>query len=140
MEQVHKTRSPIAACDQPSTLRIRRPSSLSEQLSLCFARIHWRHPKLCGLFLELRSFFHRILPIGSAVYRPHCDTGLVYREQSGFLYLNTKTQARTDYIQTLLASRRWLSPSDLGFFLEGWNEGCRFGSDLRGTQENTVEP
>ena len=114
-----------------------RFSSPSLALVLRWKRFLWESPRLHGFALELCSFLHRIRALGSAGYRPSCETGLYFElDPRGFLAPNKMTRSRSGCIQKLHACQPWLSPADWNLILKGWDEGYKFGVEQHGTQES----
>ena len=111
---------PIAACVQPHSMPNRKTSSLLEWLSA--SKFPFRHPVLYGLFLELRSFVHRIRSLRKPGDIRPLQISSVYQQssESQHLRLNTETQARSEGKQKLLADSRWATTEDCRLFLAGW--------------------
>lgn len=89
------------------------------------SRLPYRLPRLYGLFLELRSFLHRIRLVWRRGGTCFLETGPVYQQTflPSPLALNRQTQLRTHGIQRLLSDCPWLSGEDCYLFLMGWNVG-----------------
>lgn len=92
------------------------------------SKFPFRHPRLHGLFLELRSFLHRILLVWRQGGTRPLEMGLVYQasdDQKSF-HVNTRTQARIRDTQELLKRFPWCSGEDCQIFLLGWDSGSEW--------------
>jgi hypothetical protein len=108
------------------------------------SKFPYRYPRLHALFLELRSFRHRIQLVWQQGGARLMQTGPVYQPQSHqtYLELNRQTQLRTQGIQHLFSGCPWLSGEDGHLFLMGWNMGweSRDGLDNAEKRADTQFP
>jgi hypothetical protein len=87
-------------------------------------------PRLYGSLLELRSFYHHIRLVCRRGHTRRLEMGHTFQLTSlGCLVRNTRTQARSTDMRTLLSDLPWLSPENLHLFLAGWDAGSGYRED-----------
>jgi hypothetical protein len=123
-------------CVQTRIAPNRKMSNLLERFSV--SKLPFRRPVLYGLFLELRSFLHRIQALTKRGGTRPLEIGSVYQRLNAgpFPVLNKRTQARSRDIQKLLSDFPWLSSEDCHLFLTGWDSGREY-SEVLGTARSS---
>jgi hypothetical protein len=102
-------------------------ANLLEGLSA--SRFSFRFPRLYGLILEYRSFYHRIRYLRKRADIRQPQMGPLWEtSEFGHLIPNRRTRARIQDMQQALSLQPWLSPEDWQLFLEGWDAGSEYSA------------